>query len=49
MTNIKNIKNSYVNHADININISLFANAFISFSRSWEESYDSRDHGLCKS
>jgi hypothetical protein len=49
MKNTKNIKNSYVNYADINNNISLFAHAIISFSKSWEESYDSRDRGLCKS
>ncbi len=49
MTNIKNIKNSYVNYADINNSISLFAHAFISFSESWEKAYDSKDIGLCKS
>ena len=49
MKNIKNIKNSYVNYADIN-SISLFAHAFISFSeKSWDEAYDSKYRSLCKS
>jgi len=48
MKNTKNIKNSYVNSADIN-NISLFAHAIISFSKSWEEVYDNSHKFLCKS
>jgi len=49
MKNTKNIKNSYVNYADINNSISLFAHTSISFSESWDEAYDSKYRSLCKS
>lgn len=47
MKNTKNIKNSYVNYADIDSNISLFAHAISSFNKSWEEAYADKVQGLC--